>query len=100
MIRLLIYFMAITIVFLLGLVIGLERESTEEHPVNNEQYFIETVSEQSSEQLWSKDIDEQPTIVASNDRLLQKLASTCEKVVLAFYNIVVDVLYQISKLFI
>ncbi|HLS06856.1 MAG TPA: hypothetical protein VK079_02805 [Bacillota bacterium] len=101
MIRLLFYLMGLTIVFLFGLVIGLGREMEEQQFVNDEEVTeAEFVNEQTLETSWQDYPEPTQAFVEEDERLIQKFASLCESVVHGFYQMVVQILYQFSKLFI
>lgn len=101
MIRLLFYLMVLTIVFLFGLVTGLEREVEEQQIVNDTEVFEEDlVNDHTLESPWKDYSEPTQAFVEEDDRLIQKFASFCERIVHGFYQMVVQILYQFSKLFI
>lgn len=100
MIRLLFYTLILTIVFLIGMVIGLEREESSPPAPNEMEVEDEFFDERTFEQLSTNSVEEQSLSLVENERLLSKFASLCETIVLSFYQVIVQILYQISKLFI
>ncbi|HLS20948.1 MAG TPA: hypothetical protein VK056_04685 [Bacillota bacterium] len=100
MVRFFFYILILTIVFLVGMVIGLEREESERYVSDEIEASDEFFDEKTFEQLSANNIEEQPLSLVENERLLSKLASFSETIVLGFYQVIVKILYQISKLFI
>jgi len=96
MIRFFFYLLILMIVFLIGMVIGLDGDHEQNYTNDEvEQIYLDSFDDDPQE-----DVIEQSMSLVENDRLLTKLASLCEAVVLSFYQLIVNVLHYITKRFI
>lgn len=89
----------LVIVFLVGMIIGIEREQVTSNEKDDEQ--VEEISIVSIEHE-EANIPEASTSQEDIDKslhLTQKTASVLETSIKGFYNIIVEILYQFSKLF-
>src|SRR5690625_2908491 len=113
MVRSFVSLLLLVIVFLVGMVIGADREQ-DVIPVNNKQQeeseFTEEkvqlendadITTEDGEPLFIEDqeMEEQTASVDQSGHSTLKIASFLESIVTGFYNIIVDILYQISSLF-
>gem|GEM_PF-1711701 len=112
MVRSFVSLLLLVIVFLVGMVIGADREQ-DVIPVNNKQEESEFTEEmvqlendadittEDGEPLFIEDreMEEQTASVDQSGHSTLKIASFLESIVTGFYNIIVDILYQISSLF-
>lgn len=96
MVRFFFYLLVLTVVFLVGMILGLDKDLGRPFPTEESQYEpVEVVEEDLREE--GEDI---VIPIVENDHLLTKLASFCEAIVMQFYQIIVKSLYYITKLFI
>lgn len=108
MIRLLILMMVLIIVFLTGMLMGMDREqSSYSMPLEEEQeemvpLFNQTESYVSDDQkLYEDEVSETSNeqLERSSSHFIENLALFLEKIVKGFYEIIVELLYQITRLF-
>lgn len=105
MVRSFVFMLILLIVFLCGIVVGIERETkddlsaspiSEQVQVEEKQEITEADENASKNPVWQmeelKDVDESPLFV-------EKVAGILETVVTTFYEIIVELLYQIAKIF-
>lgn len=98
MMRSLAFLLTLAVVFLVGIVIGIDRDkqtetNTQETIQLSEVTFHENMSEESDENYIFIE-----TPLDSSEHFTQKAASFLESGVKVFYNTVVEVLYHISSL--
>lgn len=93
------FLLLLAVVFLLGLLIGVDRDNKVENDIQTAADFTEVIIKD--------DIIEEPkeshvilvdASVDSSEHITQKAASFLESGVKVFYDVIVEVLYQISSL--
>lgn len=93
------FFLTLTVVFLLGLVIGIDRDKSEQDKVSANINHIDVMS---SDDIAKEDYEEEFVFVDVapdvSEPFTQKAAFFLESGVKVFYDIVVETLYQISSL--
>jgi len=112
MIRSFVSLLLLVIVFLVGMLIGVDREQDtlpadniqEEQEFNKEMVQLENdadITTEDEDHLFIEDeeMEEQTASVDQSEHSTLKIASFLESIVTGFYNIVVDILYQVSSLF-
>lgn len=111
MVRSFVSLLLLVIVFLAGMLIGVDRDR-DAMPATNKQEANESIEEmvqlendvditEEDDHLFIEDeqIEEQTARVGQPEHSTQKIASFLESIVTGFYDIVVEILYQISSLF-
>lgn len=87
--------MIIIIIFLVGFIVGMDRDMTTNAPVELQELNI---YEKKTDEQFST--TEAQSIPQDNERLLSKFAYYCETITHKFYEMIIFVLYNFSKLFI
>lgn len=97
--RSIIILLLFAVFFLSGMVFGIDK---------NNRSDIEGINEQAVEEIELEEIEtvdedityEQAAVITGKEHTVQKVASLLEKAVRAFYELVVQLMYQFTKLFI
>lgn len=93
----------LVVVFLTGMLIGLERkEGMRSNNITSEIHVVEQVDQLTQSELHEDQsmIEKQPFEVGEQEQTTQKVAAFLEAGVKGVYEVIVEVLFQVSSLFI
>lgn len=98
MVRSVIYLLLLIIVFLSGMLLGIDREGE----IISDEMMRQDITSPPAQVTATSDQEEIPNYVLdidTNPHFTQKMASFLETGIKAFYEIIVEILYQISRMF-